>query len=501
MVKTYVLDTNILMSTEGRAIYGFEDNSVIITHTTQEELDKLKEGYKDKERGHQARAAIRQINAIIDSMNEEDDINTGIYLKARKADGTFEKDENGRYIPRDVGGTFRIVTNFIQPENLPVGYSLESPDNRILCTTKTLSKTIPNVILITNDISLKTKAQAIGLEVQTYLNDEVEGASYTGRRVINVLHSITAKFYKDGEVSIDYLAKKAKTANSPLFYVTKEDIEGICQNEFVIFKDETNVSCMTWRKGDKLVLFKEPQPVYGVKPLNVAQKLALEALKAPVEEVPFVILKGPAGCGKTLLALAVGLSNSYDEKKSRIYDSVVITRSNTQADEELGFLPGDLEDKMDPLLGPFWDNLKYIFGNNSNENEKEKGKKGKAVEEDRQLVLEQIDYILETKVLEILALSYIRGRSFRNTFLIVDESQNLTRTQAKTIVTRMGKGSKLILLGDPEQIDTAKLTKTNNGLVYLSEAFKNSPLCAEVTFNKDECERSPLAEEALRVLS
>ena len=258
---------------------------------------------------------------------------------------------------------------------------------------------------------------------------------------------------------------------------------------------------MTWRKGDKLVLFKEPQPVYGVKPLNVAQKLALEALKAPVEEVPFVILKGPAGCGKTLLALAVGLSNSYDEKKSRIYDSVVITRSNTQADEELGFLPGDLEDKMDPLLGPFWDNLKYIFGNNSNENEKEKGKKGKAVEEDRQLVLEQIDYILETKVLEILALSYIRGRSFRNTFLIVDESQNLTRTQAKTIVTRMGKGSKLILLGDPEQIDTAKLTKTNNGLVYLSEAFKNSPLCAEVTFTRDECERSPLAEEALRVLS
>ena len=466
MIKTYVLDTNILESTEGRAILGFDDNEVIITHTTQEELDKHKD--IKGELGYQARQTIKLIESILDNKKEDESVLKGIRL------------ENG--------GTFRIVTNYLQ-STMPVGWSLERPDNRILCTTKTLAEqgSERQVILITNDVSLKTKAIAMDIPVQKYQNDQlVTDEFYSGRTNIQVTDTCINKLFEKKELKISGLSNKNRKESYLLDESDKILFTSLAENEFVVLEGITGGSALVWRKGDTLKLIdSENKPVFGIAAKNVGQKFSLEALKASVEECPLVILKGPAGCGKTLLALAVGLSYTYDSKAHRTYDSIVITRSNTLTDEDLGFLPGDLEEKMSPLLAPFFDNLRFLLG--------------KHEEEKAQITL-QIDDMLETGVIEITSLSYIRGRSLRNTFLIVDEAQNLTRLQAKTIATRIGQGSKLVICGDPNQIDNPKLDKKNNGLIYLSEKFKGSALCAQVEFLNSECVRSKLAIEAINRL-
>lgn len=467
MIKTYVLDTNILESTEGRAIFGFEDNEVIITHTTQEELDKHKE--IKGELGYQARQTIKLIENILDNKQPDESVLKGIKL------------ENG--------GTFRIVTNYLQT-TMPVGWSLERADNRILCTTKTLSDqgSGKQVILITNDVSLKTKAIAMDIPVQKYQNDQlVTDEFYSGRTTIQVTDTCISKIFEKKELKISALSNKNRTDSFLVEEGDKVLFDRLLENEFVILEGITGGSALAWRKGDylRLISSEDDKPIFGVKARNVGQKFAMEALHAPVEDIPLVIMKGPAGCGKTLLAMAVGLYYTYDGKDSRTFDSVVITRSNTLTDEDLGFLPGDLEEKMAPLLAPFFDNLKFLLGHRG--------------EEKAQINL-QIEDMLDTGVIEITSLSYIRGRSLRNTFLIVDEAQNLTRLQAKTIATRIGQGSKLIIAGDPNQIDNPKLDKKNNGLIYLSEEFKGSPLCAQIEFQNNECVRSKLATEAINRL-
>lgn len=467
MVKTYVLDTNILESTEGRAILGFDDNEVIITHTTQEELDKHKE-IRGSELGYQARQTIKLIESILDNKKPEESVLKGIKLSN--------------------GGTFRIVTNYLQ-STMPVGWSLERPDNRILCTTKTLAEQGINnqVILITNDTSMKTKAIAMDIPVQKYQNDQlVTDEFYSGRTQIKVTDTCINKIFKEKELNIPTLANKNHKENLLIEEGDEILFNNLVENEFVVLEGITGGSALAWRKGDTLKLIgSENKPLFGVTAKNVGQKFALEALKAAVDDCPLVILKGPAGCGKTLLALAVGLSYTYDSKYNRTYDSIVITRSNTLTDEDLGYLPGDLEDKMEPLLAPFFDNLRFLLGQHD--------------EEKTQIRL-QIEDMIESGVIEITSLSYIRGRSLRNTFLIVDEAQNLTRLQAKTIATRIGQGSKLIIAGDPNQIDNSKLDKKNNGLIYLSESMKGSPLCAQVEFSNSECVRSKLAIEAINRL-
>lgn len=463
MVKTYILDTNILMSTEGKVLFGFADNEVVITHTTLEELDRLKDALG--ERGYQARESIRVIDEIVDNRQEKESILDGIKLNN--------------------GGTFKMTTNYLQA-TMPNGWSLDRADNRILCTAKTLSDQVnTKVILITNDVNLKLKAHAMKIDVQDYKNDRInEEEFYSGRKFITVPDTVIDAIYKKGSVNL----RDVLSTEDYLLEEEKDDIlsQELVENEFICLKGYTNKSALSWRKGDSLVLIKaDKPPVYGITAKNSGQKFAMEALLSSVEDIPLVILKGPAGCGKTLISLACGLDGAYDSKEHRKYDNVVITRSNTLSDEDLGFLPGDLEEKMTPLLAPFFDNLKFLVGKN--------------IEEKSQINL-QINDMLEEGVIEITSLSYIRGRSLTNTFLIVDEAQNLTRTQAKTIVTRMGIGSKLVILGDPNQIDNPKLDKKNNGLAYLSDKFKGSPLCAQIEFDNSESVRSKLALDAINRL-
>lgn len=207
----------------------------------------------------------------------------------------------------------------------------------------------------------------------------------------------------------------------------------------------------------------------------------------PVEKIPFVILKGPAGTAKTFLSLAAGLDQTYDDPRHSRYDSILISRNNVMADEDFGYLPGELRDKMNPLLAPFFDNLESLLRKDSGE--------------DKSNISMQIDDMIETGVIEICALAYMRGRSITNKFLIVDETQNATRSQIRDIITRAGAGCKVVICGDPEQIDAHNLDKLNNGLVFASEKMKGSPLCAQVTFNENESVRSELAKEAIKRLA
>lgn len=462
MKKIYILDTNILIQTAGQAIHGFADNHVVITHTTLEELDGLKNA--PGETGYNARECIR----IIGKLNEQE----GNYL-----DG----------INLDNNGTFRIETNHLEAE-LPVGWKIEKPDNRIICTAKSLAKEsdIP-VVLITNDVAMRIKAISAGVETQGYRNEQVDIANtYTGKKELMVPPIVINELYEKREMTYERFS-----------FLCNNTFE-LEQNEFLLLTDDFNIkhTALAWYKKNeiKLINHKNGLKVCGISPKNISQQFALEALLAPAEDVPLVILKGPAGCGKTILAMAAGLSKTYDRQyhkkgknNSSEFDKVIISRSNTLSDEDMGFLPGTLEEKMTPLLSPFFDNLEVLLR--------------KGTDEEPEQIKMQMEDILETGIVEITSLAYVRGRSIPRSYMIIDEAQNITVSQAKTIITRAGMGTKVILCGDPEQIDNPKLDKRNNGLVFTSERMKGSSLCAQISFEHDECVRSPLSYEAAEKLN
>ena len=460
MKKIYVLDTNVLMSTEGKAIWGFEDNIVMITQVTLEELDNLK-SYPG-ERGYEARQAIKCINRVYESnrfssASEEMVINT---------DGSFEI--YAQETPSDV---------------LPVGWSIDKADNQIISILLKIKNTkyMP-VILVTNDLSMKIKAETVGVKTQTYHNERVDiEDEYTGRREITQIIKEEPNYKSIGEIMDKlFLHKSAQVVNE----------WKLNENEYVILKEEfTNRSAIAYFRKD--VLYKVPDiiNIHGIIPKNAGQRFAAHALMEAVESIPLVILKGPAGCGKTLLSIAAAMEQiNYGNQSfsaSGKYDKLVIMRSNTLCDNDQGYLKGTLEEKMMPLLAPYFDNLSYLYTMDG----------GIAKEGD--MIIEDM---IDRGIIEIGCFAYIRGRSFANSFVIVDEAQNLTRNQIKTLVTRIGIGTKLVILGDPDQIDTAKLDKKNNGLTYLSEKFKGSKLCAQITFTAHECVRSALANEAIELL-
>lgn len=451
MEKIYVLDTNILMQTYGEALVGFEDNCVVVTGTTLEELDHLKTAPGEK--GYSARCAIRMIQKLIDGYD------------ATKS------------IPLDNGGYLRFDTKDVPQNSCPKWWNMNVPDNRIIAATGELMKVnrgIP-VILITNDVLMQIKAESIGIQTQDYHNDTVkENELSSGKVEITVPGKLIDTLYANGHIL---------TENVP---IPKFDPAYGSANLYIRLIDEDNPSHtgMAIKKGDTLysVVNKKKESYMGIRPKNLTQTYAIDALKAPAEDIPLVILRGPAGCGKTLLATAVGMSKTMDGE----YTKLVISRSNTLPDgEDLGFLPGSVESKMSPLLAPFYDNLGIMLHNNKKDGSENM----------------DVDEYLDSGVIEIAPLAYIRGRSIPNSYIIIDEAQNLTKNQVKTIITRAGANTKIVLCGDPDQIDSPKLTKYTNGLVYASKMMKDDPLCVQLEFDFNECERSPLATTAAEKFS
>ena len=224
---------------------------------------------------------------------------------------------------------------------------------------------------------------------------------------------------------------------------------------------------------------------YGISPRNAGQYFLQEALMQPAEKAPLVIVKGMAGTSKTFYSLAVGLEKLHNHPTGE-YRRILICRPNAQFDEDIGFLPGDEQEKISPLMRPVIDNLEQLIDSSKEERY-----------QDEEELRDKIDEIFERGIIQTEALNFIRGRSIVKTYLIIDEAQNMTPNQVKGIITRAGEGTKIILLGDPNQIDRSFLDERTNGLSYAAEHMKGSPLCWQITMSAEECERSALAMDAL----
>lgn len=455
--KTFVLDTNILVVSP-YALYSFDEHNVCVADTTMEELDNLKT--RPGETGANAREVIR----MLEKLRQEGDLAKGVQLPMG-------------------GGMFHIEMNHLGAE-LPSGWDQTKPDNRILRVCKGLLDENQAPILVSNDTTMRIKAGLIGVPAEEYRTEQVKAPreQYKGRSTVFVKPDAVGKFYQNNHLAPDDIVS----------YVGEEETEiSLTKNEFLLLVnviDPKNTALGRF-DGTKIVPLEfEKETPYDVYPRNVGQKFAQEALMASAEDAPLVILKGPAGTAKTFYSLAVGLERVVNEGK---FDRILIARSNTKFDDDIGFLPGEEDCKILPMCRGFSDNLKALT------RMKEKNDKGaRGPSQDN-----YADMLFERGYIVAQAMAYMRGRSISDTWVIIDEAQNMTPTQAFGIISRAGVGSKIILIGDPDQIDNPKLDSRTNGLSYASERMKGSALCWQSTFTEEECTRSPLASEAITRLS
>ncbi|WP_199425990.1 PhoH family protein [Thermaerobacillus caldiproteolyticus] len=440
--KIYVLDTNVLLQ-DPYSIFSFEDNEVVIPAVVLEEVDSKKR-YMD-EIGRNA----RQVSKLIDRLRENGKLH--------------EK------IPLENGGVLRIELNHRSFQQLQEIFVEKTNDNRILAVAKNLSleeQTKENgrsVILVSKDALVRVKADAIGLQAEDFLSDRVVDIDhiYTGFLELYISAEHLSRFYEKGELFL------SEIANHPFY-----------PNQFIIMKDTLGGSTSalgivdyTGKKVKKLIFHHEH--VWGIRPRNVQQTMALELLLR--DDISLVTLVGKAGTGKTLLALAAGLMQTED---LCTYKKLLVARPIVPVGKDIGFLPGEKEEKLRPWVQPIFDNLEYLF------NTKKPG---------------ELDAILAGMgSIEVEALTYIRGRSLPEQFIIIDEAQNLTKHEVKTILTRVGEKSKIILMGDLEQIDHPYLDEYNNGLTYVVEKFKDQKIAGHVRLIKGE--RSGLAQLAADLL-
>ncbi len=431
--------------------------------------DKLKND--DGERGANARQSIRYLEQL------------------RLTGNLFE----GVTLPS--GGTLKIEANFVQVD-LPFTYALDSNDNRILKVCKGLAEKGEAVILVTKDILVRLKAQKIGITAEDFTTEQspLLKEQYSGRLHVYASDKAMSEFKKKG-IAPDQIYQRTACDNpitdgddTALAASFRQEVKPIPNQFFIIHSETSEKKTLLGRYNGKLIvplrsLKEEP---FGVKPANVGQRFLQEALLEDADTAPLVIVKGPAGTAKTFYSLAVGLECIFETDRKR-YRRILITRPNVQFDEDIGFLPGTEQEKIAPYLRPVIDNLEILVDRNEKERYKnEKELRGK------------IDELFSRGIIMAEAMNFIRGRSITHTYLIIDEAQNLTPKQVKGIVTRVGKGTKVILLGDPGQIDHPLLDERTNGLSYVSEKMKGSPLCYQLTMQTEECERSALAMDAAK---
>ena len=460
MKKTYVLDTNVLLQNPN-SIFMFEDNDVVIADATIQELDKFKKEKGD--RGYNAREAIRNIEKL-------------------RSKGSLEKG-----VKLDNGGNFKIEFNFISTK-LPDSWEM-SCDNRVLRVCKGLmeSNNRKKVILVSQDAIMRIKADIIHVKAQDFQTEQVSSLKeqYTGRKEIFVKKETLNKFYENKNDA--FILPNETYAFSEIAQNTVQlSVNDYIVNQFLLIKSLENPSqtALGYFDGKEIrpLLYAKEHP-YGVTPRNIGQTFFQEALMRSVEEAPLVICSGPAGTAKTFYSLAVGLHHIL-EKDDKEFRKILICRPSVKMDEDIGFLPGTEQDKIAPYLRPSIDNLEILIDKSKDKYENETSLKGK------------VDYLFQKDIIVSEAVAYLRGRSIVKNWIIIDEAQNLTPRQAKAIITRAGRGTKVILIGDPEQIDHPYLDEKTNGLSYVMENMKNSKLAWNITLSNDESERSDLAQDA-----
>ena len=432
--KTFVIDTNVFIH-KPDAILSFKNSDIVIPLWVLEELDKLKT-YSD-ERGRNARHAIRFLDGIVGKGSASD----GIRL------------ENG--------STLTIVAS--RPQKVPRDIRLDEPDNKILLTALALQDARRQVFFVSKDINARVKAAALGLKAVDYEKQKVNIQDlYSGLRIADASADRARELCDEGSIPW----------RDELY--PNEFVELRVAGKSTGYPD--SILARHSRSRDAIDLL-DPQigPISGIQPLNVHQRVALELLLD--DSVSLVTLIGMAGTGKTLLAIAAGLHKVLEDQS---YARVLVSRPVVPFGKDIGYLPGAKEEKLSHWMQPLFDNLEYILSVYSKE-------KFKAV-----------DSLLANNLIEIEALTYIRGRSLPNQYIIIDEAQNLSPHEIKTIVSRAGENTKVVLTGDPHQIDSPYLDSNSNGLTYLVEIFKPYSIYGHITLAKSE--RSRLAELAAELM-
>lgn len=435
MKKNFVLDTNVLMHNP-QAIYSFADNNVVIPLTVIEELDQFKTS-PDKN-GMNARQVLREIDALIKK---------GAISKGAKMVN---------------GGTLMI--SFGPKEKIP-DMDANVADNKILATAWDLQRKKQIVFFISKDINARIKAEALGIKSADYEKQKVEYANlYKGWREIVVTKEEVNRLYAEDKLEI-----KGYT---------------LFENEHVLLKASNDPSssaiCRYVSSQSVLVPIKKEFSAMGIKPLNVEQRFAFDLLLN--DDIKLVTLVGQAGTGKTLMALACALSKVMEKESS--YQRLLVARPIIPLGKDIGYLPGSKEKKLTYWMQPIYDNLEYIL----------KCSMTKKIDGLATSDL-TVDHLMNSDLIQIEALTYIRGRSIPDQFMIVDEAQNLTPHEVKTIVSRAGEGTKIILTGDPGQIDNPYLDANSNGLAYTVERLKKHKIFGHILLTKSE--RSELASVAV----
>jgi PhoH-like ATPase len=437
--KLFILDTNVLLH-DYKCIYNFEENDIIIPIVVLEELDKFKRG-NDLINFH-AREFTRELDKLSGDMLLTANIPLGENL-----------------------GNMHIETGKDFSEKVNQSFPERTADHRILAIAEWVCSTYKDksVVLITKDINLRMKAKSLGITAQDYENDKVANIDdlYKGIRILEGVH----------QEAINKLYELPEGVN-----VSELNIEpNLSGHQFFIMKNNGSSALAHYNPVNKMLNRVIKQTTYGIDPRNAEQTFAIEALSNP--DIQLVSLTGKAGTGKTLLALAAALA------QHKRYKQIFLARPIVPlANRDLGFLPGDVKEKMDPYMQPLYDNLtviKHKFSHQSPE-------------------FLRINDMMKEEKLVITPLAYIRGRSLSSIFFIVDEAQNLTPHEIKTIITRAGEGTKMVFTGDIEQIDSPYLDTASNGLSYLSDKMKDQDIFAHVNLVKGE--RSFLAELASKLL-
>jgi PhoH-like ATPase len=424
--KTFIVDTSVLLY-DKCSIHSFPGNDVVIPLIVLDELDRFKD--KPGLLGEYA----RYVNRYLDDLRKVGSLHDGVKIDH---DQTIRVDIDIHPIPDSLDGN--------------------TGDNRIIAAALSLKSASPQpVVMVTKDINFRVKCDSLGIYSEDYYKDRIvhdKSEIYSGQAEVEAVSpSVINQFYDDGSISTDHL-----------------DFD-LNSNQYVTVKYGNQSLIGVHRSGNVVPLVNNLTKTIGITPRNKEQKFAIDALTR--EDIKLVSMTGLAGSGKTFLTLMAGMSGLQDKR----YDRIVITRSLQTVGKEIGFLPGDIDDKMSPWLSPILDNFRVAFKDST-----------------------YFEMMRQKGQIEVSPLAFIRGRTFNNTFLIVDEAQNSTIHELKTIITRIGEGSKVVLLGDTDQIDTPYLDSLSNGLTVIVEKFKKFDIAAHITLMKGE--RSELATLASQVL-
>jgi PhoH-like ATPase len=435
MTKTLVLDTNVFL-TEAQSLFSFGDSNIAIPTIVLDEIDK------HKHRQDTAGFNARSMNRILDSFRAHGSLMSGVPLGEGKG---------------------KVFVAQYDPRYLPAGMEAEDSDNKIMAVALRLKLAGHDIVVMSRDLNMRVKCDSFGIACEDYQPQQIIKSTdklFDGAMTLSVSADLIDRFYEDQETLLpdqEYM---------------------LYPNQYLVLTAEGNSKksalCRFVNYSTPLKKVNSYKDIWGLSANNTEQKYAMDLLFDPSVQV--VSLTGQAGTGKTLLAAACGLEQVLHTPKSQGgYDKLIITRPVQPLGRDIGFLPGTIEEKMMPWIAPLRDNLEYLFGDKT-----------------------ALDIQMEQGTIEIEAMTYIRGRSISNAFMIVDEAQNLTAHELKTIITRVGHGTKLVLTGDIQQIDNSYVDSVSNGLTYAVEKFKEYSISGHITLYKGE--RSKLATLAAEIL-